>query len=148
MDSRASEDGLLVRRRRECVACGKRYTTHERIEIVPAMVIKANGTMEQFDANKVKNGILKSCEKRPVTTTQIEDMVRNVEKKITNSMLQEISSKQIGDMVMNELKSVDGVAYVRFASVHLQFADLVTLRNAIDVFLNNTAMGKDHQQND
>ncbi|MDR0696828.1 MAG: transcriptional regulator NrdR [Christensenellaceae bacterium] len=148
VDSRVSEDGLLVRRRRECSMCGKRYTTHERIEVIPTMVTKTDGTIEQFDPAKVRNGILRSCEKRPVTTAQIDKIVQNIEKKLTIGVIRDIDSKKIGEMVMNELKETDEVAYVRFASVHLQYADLNTLRNEIDIFLEASRAKKIEPKND
>jgi transcriptional repressor NrdR len=138
-DSRLSDDGSTIRRRRECAECSKRYTTHEKIELTPILVIKSNGNRQTFDANKIKCGVVKACEKRPVTMERIEKLTQDVEKQITNSLAQEISSKKIGDLVMAALKSIDDVAYVRFASVHRQFRDLTTLREEIEKLISGTA---------
>ena len=124
IDSRLSEDGTTIRRRRECERCGKRFTTHETIETTPVFVVKMNGARQLFDSSKIKCGIMKACEKRPVPMQKIDDIVEDIQKQISNSMVQEISSKEIGEMVMNRLAQVDEVAYVRFASVYRQFADL------------------------
>ena len=124
IDSRSADEGRTIRRRRECVQCGKRFTTYETIEDTPVLVIKTSGLRQAFDAQKVKNGIIKSCEKRPVPLTVIDDMVSSITKQIYNSMEQEISSKKIGEMVMEELKKVDEVAYVRYASVYRSFKDI------------------------
>lgn len=131
IDSRLSEDGTTIRRRRECGACKMRYTTYEKVELAPVMVVKSDGTRQPFDPNKIKSGILKACEKRPISMTQIDSVVSAIEKQISNSLAQEISSKKIGDMVMNGLKELDQVAYVRFASVHREFKDLNTLLEEI-----------------
>ena len=117
IDSRASEDGETIRRRRECIACGKRFTTYETVETTPVLVIKANGTRQAFDINKVKAGIIKACEKRPVHIMSIDKLCEDIQKQVYNSMEQEISSKQIGEMVMQGLMKLDEVAYVRFAPV-------------------------------
>ena len=127
VDSRLSEDGTSIRRRRECAECGKRYTTYEKIESTPILVIKSNGNRQIFDISKIKNGIIKACEKRPVSMAKIDKMVADIEKQVNNTLAQEISSKKIGEMVMEGLKELDEVAYVRFASVHRQFKDINTL---------------------
>ena len=124
IDSRTSEDGETIRRRRECVSCGKRFTTYETVETTPVLVIKANGTRQAFDISKVKSGIIKACEKRPVPMYKIDKLCEDIQKQIYNTMDQEITSKQIGEMVMNGLKTLDEVAYVRFASVYRQFRDI------------------------
>ena len=131
VDSRLSEDGTSTRRRRECTACAKRYTTYEKIESTPILVIKNNGTRQIFDINKIKNGIIKACEKRPVSMAKIDKMVSDIEKQVNNTLAQEISSKKIGELVMEGLKELDEVAYVRFASVHRQFKDINTLMEEI-----------------
>ena len=131
VDSRLSEDGTSIRRRRECTACAKRYTTYEKIESTPILVIKNNGTRQIFDINKIKNGIIKACEKRPVSMAKIDKMVSDIEKQVNNTLAQEISSKKIGELVMEGLKDLDEVAYVRFASVHRQFKDINTLMEEI-----------------
>jgi len=124
IDSRSADEGRTIRRRRECVQCGRRFTTYETIEDTPVLVVKSSGNRQAYDAQKVKNGIIKSCEKRPVSMESIDKIVDTVTKKIYNSMEQEISSKQIGEMVMQELKSLDEVAYVRYASVYRSFTDI------------------------
>lgn len=131
IDSRLSDDGCSIRRRRECISCGKRYTTYEKLEYTPVLVIKNNGNRQMFDASKMKNGILKACEKRPVPAAKIEGLVSDIEKKINNLLLQEITSKRIGEMVMEGLKELDDVAYVRFASVHREFKDINTFLSEI-----------------
>ncbi len=124
VDSRSSKDGVAIRRRRECLSCARRYTTYERIEEVAQMVIKKDGTRETFDRWKLKAGILKSTEKRPVSLDQIEAMIDEVERKLFGASEHEISTTVIGEEVMQKLKSIDEVAYVRFASVYRQFKDL------------------------
>ena len=126
IDSRPSDDGAAIRRRRECANCGKRFTTYETVETTPILVIKSNGNRQAFDANKLKNGIIKSCEKRPVPMWKIDELVENIQKSIYNSLEQEVSSKKIGEMVMEGLKEIDEVAYVRFASVYRSFKDIST----------------------
>ena len=124
VDSRSAEDGTSIRRRRECTGCGRRFTTYETIEVTPVLVVKNNGTREAFIAEKIRNGIVKSCEKRPVSTAVIDDMVADISKQVYNSMESEISTKEIGEMVMERLKKVDEVAYVRYASVYRSLKDL------------------------
>ena len=123
IDSRPVDDLNAIRRRRECNSCCKRFTTYETIETTPVLVVKADGSRQQLDMNKIKNGIIKSCEKRPVSLHEIDQLVADIEKQIYNSMDREVSSKKIGEMVMNGLKSLDDVAYIRFASVYRQFKD-------------------------
>jgi len=137
IDSRISDDGYSIRRRRECLNCGKRYTTYEKVESTPILVIKNDGTRQIFDANKIKAGVMKSCEKRPVAIADIEKLVVNVEKQIHNSLAQEINSKKIGELVMDDLKLLDEVAYVRFASVHREFKDINTLLKEIENLVAN-----------
>ena len=124
VDSRPTDEGQAIRRRRECISCAKRFTTYEKIEEIPTIIVKRDGNREVYDRNKLMNGIIKSCEKRPVSMTTIEDMVDNIEKTIFNSMKNEITSIEIGELVMEKLKDVDEVAYVRFASVYRQFKDV------------------------
>lgn len=124
IDSRATDDNKAIRRRRECTSCGRRFTTFETIEVTPVLVVKNNGTRESFNAEKIRNGIVKSCEKRPVSATEIDGMVADISKEVYNSMESEISTKAIGEMVMERLKKVDEVAYVRYASVYRSFKDL------------------------
>ena len=124
IDSRSADEGRTIRRRRECVQCGRRFTTYETIEDTPVLVVKTSGNRQAYDAQKVKNGIVKSCEKRPVSMESIDKIVDTITKRVYKSMEQEISSKQIGEMVMDELKSLDEVAYVRYASVYRSFTDI------------------------
>ena len=131
IDSRTSDEGDSIRRRRECVNCGKRFTTYETIETTPILVIKSNGTRQAFDINKIKGGIIKACEKRPVPMYRIDELVEDVKKQVYNSMEQEISSKKIGEMVMEGLMKIDEVAYVRFASVYRSFKDISTFLQEI-----------------
>lgn len=126
IDSRPAENGNAIRRRRECVCCGKRFTTFETIETTPLIVIKNSGVRQQFDKNKLKNGIIKACEKRPVSMADIDKLIDKIEKQLYNSLEQEISSKKIGELVMAGLKDIDEVAYIRFASVYRQFKDSAT----------------------
>ncbi len=124
MDSRAAEDDRAIRRRRECTGCGRRFTTYETIEVTPVLVVKNNGNRESFNPEKVRNGIIKSCEKRPVSVTDIDEVVSDISKQVYNRMESEISTKEIGEMVMERLKKLDEVAYVRYASVYRSFKDL------------------------
>lgn len=124
IDSRSADEGRTIRRRRECVGCGKRFTTYETIEDTPVLVVKTSGIRQAFDSGKIKNGIVKACEKRPVSMSKIDALVDDITKRVYNSMEQEISSKEIGEMVMDGLKSLDEVAYVRYASVYRSFTDI------------------------
>lgn len=124
IDSRYNEDFTSIRRRRECNQCGKRFTTYETMEIAPILVIKKNGARQEFSRNKLKLGILNACAKRPVPMEKIEDLVTEIEKKIANSLEQEITSAAIGEYVMEGLKELDDVAYIRFAAVYREFKDI------------------------
>ena len=124
IDSRISKDGKAVRRRRECLGCGKRFTTYEYVEDILPMVVKKDGRREQFDRQKILGGIKKACEKRPISMEAIDKLVENVEQACQEVQTEEISSTLIGEKIMNELKMFDGVAYVRFASVYRQFRDV------------------------
>ncbi|MDE6001820.1 MAG: transcriptional regulator NrdR, partial [Clostridia bacterium] len=126
-----------IRRRRECFSCGKRFTTYETIEDTPILVIKSNGARQAFDSQKIKNGIIKSCEKRPVSINEIDEMVAAVTKQIENSMEQEILSKSIGELVMSELKKHDEVAYVRYASVYRSFKDISSFMDELQKMMEN-----------
>lgn len=123
VDSRSSEETNAIRRRRECLECQKRFTTYERIEEVPLVIIKKDGRREPFDRQKVLSGLLRACEKRPVPYAQLEKLVDTMERELRNRMEQEIKSTDIGELVMEGLKTIDEVAYVRFASVYRQFKD-------------------------
>ena len=126
IDSRSTDDGKSIRRRRECIKCGKRFTTFETVEVIPFLVIKRDGTRQLYDRTKLKNGILRSCEKRPISMAQIDAVVDSIEKSLFNSLEQEVTSQKIGDLVMEELKVLDEVAYIRFAAVYRQFKDSAT----------------------
>lgn len=136
IDSRPAEDGAAIRRRRECISCGRRFTTYEKIENLPLLVIKKDGTRQPYDRDKLISGLLKSCEKRPVSTAQIEKLADSVELQIQNSLRREISSQEIGEMVMVHLKQLDEVAYVRFASVYRQFKDVNSFLQELNDMLN------------
>jgi len=123
VDKRSATDDAIWRRR-ECLKCGKRYTTYERIETMPIMVIKKDGRLERFDRNKLKNGILKACEKRPVSLERIDRAVEEIEAKLRSRESLEAKSSEIGELVMRKLKAIDKIAYIRFASVYKEFADL------------------------
>ena len=142
IDSRASDDGETIRRRRECISCGKRFTTYETIETTPILVIKSNGMRQAFDINKVKNGIIKACEKRPVPMYVIDKLCEDIKREINNSMEQEISSKKIGEMVMNGLRDIDEVAYVRFASVYRSFKDISTFMKELEMLAKKNGGGE------
>ncbi|MDP4088161.1 MAG: transcriptional regulator NrdR [Bacillota bacterium] len=126
IDSRSTEDNMSIRRRRECLQCSKRYTTYEKIEDLPILVVKKDSSREFFDKGKIKNGLIKACEKRPVSRAQIESIADDVEKRISNQMLTEVKSEYIGEVIMENLKDIDEIAYVRFASVYRQFKDVNT----------------------
>ncbi|PNR95032.1 transcriptional regulator NrdR [Petrotoga olearia] len=131
LDSRPASNGTSIRRRRECLQCQARFTTYERYEQTRLRIIKKDGRRELYDRKKLMNGILKACEKRPVSTDQIEEMVDNIEEQLRRSGYSEIYSSEIGDKVMDQLKSIDQVAYVRFASVYKEFRDLDSFLQAI-----------------
>ena len=135
IDSRISDDGSSIRRRRECLTCGRRFTTYETVERIPVFVIKKDGTRELFDANKLRSGIMKACEKRPVPYESIDKLVTEIEKSVYNLGSNEVSSDRIGDEVMKGLKELDQVAYVRFASVYKEFKDIDTFLSEIERIL-------------
>ena len=131
VDSRSTDDNTTIRRRRECSNCGKRYTTYEKIEDIPILVVKRDLTRENFNREKIVNGLIIACQKRPISRKQIEDLAEDIERSISNKMLTEIESSAIGEMVMNRLKSMDEVSYVRFASVYREFKDINTFLDEI-----------------
>jgi transcriptional repressor NrdR len=135
IDSRPTEEGQAIRRRRECEACGKRFTTYEKVEEIMLMVVKKDGSREAFDRNKMMNGIIKACEKRPVPMADIEKIANDIERGLSNMMEKEMESTIIGEFVMEHLKNLDDVAYVRFASVYRQFTDAESFRNEIEKLL-------------
>ncbi|MDR0462192.1 MAG: transcriptional regulator NrdR [Christensenellaceae bacterium] len=126
IDSRLNENGTSIRRRRECLECGKRFTSYETVEVVPLLVVKRDGSRQAFDPQKIKAGIVKACEKRPVTMAQINTLIETIEKTLMNTLDQEVNSKIIGDMIMRELKKIDEISYVRFAAVYRQFQDVTS----------------------
>lgn len=132
IDSRHTEDDTAIRRRRECLSCGKRYTTYEKIDSIPLLVVKKDGSRAMYDSEKIKRSIMKACEKRSVAIDAIDMCVSNIEKRVQNSLKQEISSTEIGEIVMDELKALDEVAYVRFASVYRQFKDVNSFLNELN----------------
>lgn len=136
IDSRPADEGERIRRRRECLKCGKRFTTHEVIETVPIVVVKRDKSREVFDRNKLTAGILRACEKRPVSVKQIEAMVDAIEAQLQSSLDREVTSMTIGELTMEQLKNVDEVAYVRFASVYRQFKDINTFMEELNKLLN------------
>lgn len=135
IDSRPSEEGESIRRRRECLKCGRRFTTYEKIEHLPLIVIKKNNERHPFDRQKIMNGLLRACEKRPVSVATLESIVNDIECKIYNSLEREVTSTKIGELVMQHLKDTDEVAYVRFASVYRQFKDINTFRDELNRLL-------------
>ncbi|OUN12484.1 transcriptional regulator NrdR [Flavonifractor sp. An91] len=135
VDSRPSDEGSSIRRRRECLACHKRFTTYETMESLPLMVIKKDGSRQTFDKTKLLNGMIRACEKRPVAFATLEDMANEIEQVLQNDMDREIPSARIGELVMERLKKVDEVAYVRFASVYRQFKDISTFMEELNKLL-------------
>jgi len=135
VDSRPTDDGSKIRRRRECIKCGKRFTTFEAIETIPLIVIKKDHTREPFSKEKIIRGLMKACEKRPVSIAEMEGIASDIENLLYNSMEKEITTTYIGDLVMEKLKSADDVAYVRYASVHRQFKDINSLYEEVTKLL-------------
>ena len=135
IDSRPTDEGEAIRRRRECLSCGKRFTTYEKIETIPLMVVKKDGSRQMFDREKLLNGIIRACEKRPVATADMERIVSEIESATQNLLEREISSQKIGEMVMERLPEIDEVAYVRFASIYREFKDVNTFMSEIKKIL-------------
>ncbi len=131
IDSRPTDEGASIRRRRECLACGKRFTTYETIETVSVMVVKKDKSREAFDREKLLKGLLRACEKRPVPVKRLETLVDEVEATVQNLLEREVTSEAIGEMVMDRLKDIDDIAYIRFASVYRQFRDIDSLNEEI-----------------
>lgn len=132
IDSRPADDGERIRRRRECLSCGKRFTTHEVIETVPIVVVKRDKSREVFNRSKLMGGFLRACEKRPVSMDQIESCIDNIESKLQNGLDREVTSDKIGELAMDALRTLDDVAYIRFASVYKNFADIGTFREELN----------------
>ncbi|MDY6037419.1 MAG: transcriptional regulator NrdR [Eubacterium sp.] len=137
IDSRPIDEGKAIRRRRECEKCGKRFTTYEKVETSIIMIIKKDGSRQAFDRDKLMNGIIKACEKRPVALADIERVVNNIERGLNNLMEKEVKSTFIGELVMDQLKELDEVAYVRFASVYRSFKDVNTFIKEIETLIGN-----------
>ena len=135
VDSRPADEGASIRRRRECLSCHKRFTTYETMESLPLMVVKKDGSRQSFDRSKVMGGVIRACEKRPVSYQDMEGLVAEIEQVLQNQMEREISSAQIGELVMDRLKKLDEVAYVRFASVYRQFKDINTFMTELNKLL-------------
>jgi transcriptional repressor NrdR len=138
VDSRESEEAQSIRRRRECLSCQRRFTTYERVDEIPYMVIKKDGRREKFDRQKVLAGLLRACEKRPVSTGQLEEIVNDIEIRVADSPDREIPAKQIGEILMARLRDLDKVAYVRFASVYLDFKDVKEFMDELKDLLRST----------
>lgn len=136
IDSRPAEDNNSIRRRRVCDVCGKRFTTYEKIETIPLIIIKKDNNREAYERSKIEAGVLRACHKRPVSASQISQLVDEVETEIFNSEEREVPSNQIGEIVMDKLKSLDAVAYVRFASVYREFKDINTFMDELKSVLN------------
>ena len=135
VDSRPANDGTSIRRRRECLSCGKRFTTYETVESLPMVVVKKDGSRQSFDRRKVLGGMIRACEKRPVPLAELEKIAEEIEQDLQNSMEREISTEAIGEKVMERLRNVDQVAYVRFASVYRQFKDIDTFMTELNKLL-------------
>jgi len=135
IDSRPTEDGSAIRRRRECISCGKRFTTYEKIEEIPIMVVKRDGRREPFDSEKIRIGIRKACEKRPVAADVQDKLAEDVSREVFNTLASEVTSRDIGEILMKKLKDVDEVAYVRFASVYREFKDTQTFMKELQHLL-------------
>ena len=142
IDSRSTDEGRTIRRRRECMQCGRRFTTYETIETAPVLVVKNGGNRQAFAPGKIKNGIIKACEKRPVSMSKIDKLVDDVKKQIYNSLEREVTSKRIGELVMNGLKDIDEVAYVRYASVYMQFTDISSFMSELEGLMKESKVKK------
>lgn len=137
VDSREAKDGDAIRRRRECLGCGRRFTSYERIDEIPYMVVKKDGRRETFDRGKILSGLMRACEKRPISMGQLEAIVDDAEKEVQDSVDRELSTSEIGKVIMRRLKSLDKVAYVRFASVYLEFEDVSAFMNELKALVNS-----------
>ncbi len=142
VDSREAKDGDSIRRRRECLECGRRFTSYERIDEIPYMVVKKDGRREAFSRNKIMAGLLRACEKRPISALQLESIVDTVEKHVQDSPDRELPTSQIGKLIMRRLKELDKVAYVRFASVYLEFEDVSEFMNELKVLVRSREKSK------
>lgn len=136
VDSRQTDDGLKIRRRRECLKCGARFTTYEIVETIPLIVVKRDKSRQPFDSTKLINGLLRACQKRPISIETLEKLVSDIEYTYSNAMIKEVSSKNLGELVMEKLKEIDQVAYVRFASVNKEFADIESFLEELEKLKN------------
>lgn len=136
-DSRDTDDGASIRRRRQCLSCNRRFTTYETVEQAPLRVVKKNGSREMFDRNKLRNGLVRACEKRNISSRQIEEIVNSVERTVRNELKQEVPTEVIGNLIMEELRKLDQVAYVRFASVYREFKDLSSFMSELEALMKN-----------
>lgn len=135
IDSRPADEGSSIRRRRECLSCRKRFTTYETVESLPMVVVKKDGSRQSFDRRKILGGMIRACEKRPVPMAEMERAAEEIEQEVQNSMEREVSTRKVGEMVMERLKEIDEVAYVRFASVYRQFKDIDTFMKELNKLL-------------
>ena len=135
VDSRQADEGRSIRRRRECINCQKRFTTYETVETVPIMVVKRDGRRQPYDRNKIRNGLVRACEKRPVSLEEMDALADSIEQNLQNAMVREVQTSEIGEMVMERLKPLDQVAYVRFASVYRQFKDINSFMAELNALL-------------
>jgi transcriptional repressor NrdR len=146
VDSREAKDGDSIRRRRECLDCGRRFTSYERIDEIPYMVVKKDGKREAWDRSKVLSGVMRACEKRPISMGQLEDLVDEVEKNVQDALDRELGTNEIGKIIMRRLKTLDKVAYVRFASVYLEFADVSEFMDELKVLVGSRAAAADKKK--
>lgn len=135
VDSRPTDEGQAIRRRRECMTCTKRFTTYEKIDEIPLIVVKKNGNRESYNKSKILNGVIKACEKRPISLQDIEELVDGIEKQLYNTMEREITTEFIGNLVIEKIKELDEIAYVRFASVYREFKDINTFMDEVKKIL-------------
>ena len=144
LETRLADEGYSIRRRRECLGCQKRFTTYEKVDDLPLLVVKKDGRREPFDQHKILNGLIKSCEERPVTLALLENVVADIERRLKeDSLKREVTTTEIGEMVMVKLKAIDQVAYVRFASVYREFKDVNTFVQEIETLLQKEGKGED-----
>ena len=140
IDSRPCNEGASIRRKRECISCGRRFSTYEKVEMLPVFVVKKDGRREPFDIEKVRSGVIKACEKRPVAMENVDALIGRIEKQVTQSLEREVMTHEIGEMIMRELKEIDEVAYVRFASVYRQFRDINSFMQELNTLLKENHM--------
>lgn len=147
-DSRDTDDSASIRRRRQCLSCNRRFTTYETVEQTPLRVVKKNGSREMFDRNKLRSGLVRACEKRNISSRQIEEIVNSVERIVRNELKQEVPTEVIGNLIMEELCKLDQVAYVRFASVYREFKDLSSFKSELEKLMKNGKVEERDNKND